>query len=62
MILVDTSVIVAWLDKFHEHHAVCQGALEYWAELDTLAPSVVTYAELAAGARTREGVNEQLAT
>jgi hypothetical protein len=36
--------------------------LEYWAEKDTLAISVVTYAELAAGARTREWINEQLAT
>jgi predicted nucleic acid-binding protein len=44
MILVDTSVIVAWLDRDHDHHEAC----------------TVTYAELASGARTREHVDEQL--
>jgi predicted nucleic acid-binding protein len=60
MILVDTSVIVAWLDSAHEQHAACKRALEHYAGADTLAVSSVTYAELAAGARTREGVDEDL--
>jgi predicted nucleic acid-binding protein len=60
MILVDTSVIVAWLDKSHDQHDACTAALDHWATRDTLAISVVTYAELASGARTREGVDEAL--
>ncbi len=60
MILVDTSVIVAWLDKNHEAHDACTKALEFFAARDTLAVSSVTYAELASGARTREGVDEAL--
>ena len=27
MILVDTSVIVAWLDRNHDHHEACTEAL-----------------------------------
>jgi predicted nucleic acid-binding protein len=61
MILVDTSVIVAWLDGNHPHHRGCRAALTQWAAQDQLAVSCVTYAELAAGARTREGVDEPLA-
>ena len=60
MILVDTSVIVAWLDKNHAHHRACAQALESWAQRDLLAVSSVTYGELAAGGRTREAVEEDL--
>jgi predicted nucleic acid-binding protein len=60
MILVDTSVIVAWLDGSHEHHAQCLRAIVNWAAQDDLAVSSVTYAELAAGGRTREAVDEDL--
>jgi predicted nucleic acid-binding protein len=60
MILVDTSVIVAWLDHSHPQHERCIRALKKWAGQDQLAVSAVTYAELAAGARTREGVDEDL--
>jgi predicted nucleic acid-binding protein len=31
MILVDTSVIVAWLDKTHPQHRKCVAAIERWA-------------------------------
>ena len=61
MILVDTSVVVAWLDPSHEHHARCTAALQRASQQDELAVSSVTYAELAAGARTREFLDEQLA-
>src|SRR4030088_2228773 len=60
MILVDTSVIVSWLDKAHPEHKICTHALQRWAGRDQLAVSSVTYAELAAGARTRDGVDEEL--
>jgi predicted nucleic acid-binding protein len=60
MILVDTSVIVAWLDRTHEDHRPCSQALEHWAGQDQLAVSAVTYAELAAGGRTRQAVEEDL--
>lgn len=60
VILVDTSVIVAWLDRAHPHHKLCTQALIYWAERDVLGISSVTFAELAAGARSREGVEEDL--
>ena len=60
MILVDTSVIVAWLDGAHRHHKECLAGIVYWAGRDQLAVSSVTYAELAAGARTREAVDEDL--
>jgi predicted nucleic acid-binding protein len=60
MILVDTSVIVAWMDRTHRHHRECWTAIRYWAGRDQLAVSSVTYGELAAGARTREAVDEDL--
>ncbi len=60
MILVDTSVIVAWLDANHPEHLSCQQALARCAGLDQLAVSSVTYAELAAGGRTREALDEDL--
>ena len=55
MILVDTSVIVAWMDPSHPEHRVCSQTLDSWAGRDQLAVSSVTYAKLAAGARNREG-------
>jgi predicted nucleic acid-binding protein len=61
MILVDTSVIVPWLDKSHPAHRACAIAIEKWIGRDQLAVSAVTFAELAAGARTREHVEEALA-
>src|SRR6185436_1904859 len=39
MILVDTSVIVAWLDKNHAEHLACAEALSYWAGQERLAVS-----------------------
>ena len=60
MILVDTSVIVAWLDRDHPHHRPCAEAIADWAQRDRLAVSTATYAELAAGGRTREAVEEDL--
>jgi len=60
VILVDTSVIVAWLDEAHEAHVHCEQALVHWAGHDQLAVSAVTYAELAAGGRTREAIDEDL--
>lgn len=60
MILVDTSIIVAWLDETHEDHRACTRSLEQWAGKAELAVSSVTYAELAAGGRTREAVEEDL--
>ena len=60
MILVDTSVIVAWLDQNHPQHSACAKIIEHWARRDRLAVSSVTYGELAAGGRTREAVEEDL--
>src|SRR5437764_438602 len=60
MILVDTSVIVAWLDRTHQYHNLCRDALHAAAAGDQVAVSSVTYAELAAGGRKREAVDEQL--
>ena len=60
MILVDTSVLVAWLDPTHPHHKGCWTAIHNWAGKDELAVSAVTFAELAAGARTREAIEEDL--
>jgi predicted nucleic acid-binding protein len=60
MILVDTSVIVAWLDPDHPDHARCSQALTSCSEVDGLAVSSVTFAELAAGGRNREALEEDL--
>ena len=60
MILVDTSVIIAWMDASHPDHSDCLRALNQLAGQDQLAVSSVTYAELAAGARTQEGVDDDL--
>ena len=60
MILVDTSVIVAWLDRNHPQHSACVKIIEHWARRDRLAVSSVTYGELAAGGRTREAVEKDL--
>jgi predicted nucleic acid-binding protein len=60
VILVDTSVIVAWLDKNHPQHRACLAAMEAWARRDQLAVSCVTVGELAAGGRTRDAVEEDL--
>jgi predicted nucleic acid-binding protein len=62
VILVDTSVIVAWLDDTHDDHKACLQSLEYWAGQEELAVSSVTYGELAAGGRTRQAVDEDLKT
>ena len=60
MILVDTSIIVAWLDAAHPQHKECTQALARCAGEDELAVSVVTYGELSAGGRTREAIEEDL--
>lgn len=60
MILVDTSVVVAWLDQKHDAHQACLQSLELWAGRDQLAVSSVTYGELAAGGRTQQAVDEDL--
>jgi predicted nucleic acid-binding protein len=60
VILVDTSIIVAWLDPSHPEHEICVRALDDYAGKDQMAVSSVTYAELAAGGRTREAMDEDL--
>ncbi len=60
MILVDTSVIVAWLDPTHPGHRKCLRALDNCSVADELAVSSVTFAELAAGGRSREALDEDL--
>jgi predicted nucleic acid-binding protein len=60
MILVDTSILVAWLDESHDDHTICLQALEQWAGREELAVSSVSYGELAAGGRTRQAVDEDL--
>jgi len=52
VILVDTSVVVAWLDRNHPNHQACLTALETCARRDQLAVSRVSLGELAAGGRT----------
>ena len=60
MILVDTSILVAWLDKSHPEHKACTQALTEAAGRDELAVSAVSFSELAAGGRTREAVEADL--
>ncbi len=60
MILIDTSTIVAWLDKNHEDHNTSSAAIVEALTQDDVAVSVVTLAELAAGGRTREAIEEDL--
>lgn len=60
MILVDTSVLVAWLDPNHPEHDDCSRALFNCAAVDELAVSSVSFAELAAGKRTRDALDEDL--
>lgn len=47
MILVDTSLIVAWLDRSHPDHVRCEEALFRCSGEEPPAISSVTYAELA---------------
>jgi predicted nucleic acid-binding protein len=54
------SIIVAWLDKAHQLHRESWRAILECAGRDQLAVSSVTYAELAAGGRTREAVDTDL--
>ena len=61
MILVDTSIIVAWLDPTHPQHQTCSQALERCAAVEELAISSITFAELAAGGRNREALDADLA-
>jgi len=60
MILVDTSVLVAWMDPSHPHHRACSVALSRHAVREQFAVSSVTFAELAAGGRVQEAVEEEL--
>jgi len=60
VILVDTSVIVAWLDPNHPDHLMCSNALENCSAVEDLAVSCITFAELAGGGRTREALEEDL--
>jgi predicted nucleic acid-binding protein len=60
MILVDTSVIVAWIDPDHELHAKSEKALVDWAGQEDLAISALTYAELASAGRSKDAIEEML--
>ena len=61
MILVDTSVLVAWLDPTHPDHKRCSRALDNYGAVDELALSSISFAELAASGRGREELDEDLA-
>ncbi|SRR6266446_1582543 len=61
MILLDTSVIVAWLDPDHQFHRVCTAAITHWRP-SGLVVSNISCAELAARGRTQESIDEDLAT
>lgn len=60
MTLVDTSIIVAVLDSSHPEHTLCLQALDECMSRDDVAVSAVTCAELAAGGRTHEAIDEDL--
>lgn len=60
MILLDTSTVVAWLDKTHADHKTSTAAVVAALLDDEVAVSVVTLAELAAGGRTREALELDL--
>lgn len=60
MILIDTSTVVAWLDTSHEDHGASTAAVIGALAEDEVAVSVVTLAELAAGGRTREAIEQDL--
>ncbi len=60
MILLDTSTVVAWLDKGHADHKTSAAAVVTALLDDEVAVSVVTLAELAAGGRTREALELDL--
>ena len=62
VILVDTSIVVAWLDPDHPDHAACTQALDQCGAVDDLAISAITFAELAAGGRTHDALDEDLET
>ena len=60
MILIDTSTVVAWLDRAHPDHETATRAIVDALMDDEVAVSVVTLAELAAGGRTREALEVDL--
>jgi predicted nucleic acid-binding protein len=60
MILVDTGILVAWLDPKHPDHRACSRALEGCAAADELAISAVTVAELASSGRRCAELAEDL--
>jgi len=51
---------VAWLDSDHPDHQASSKALDACAANDELAVSSVSFAELAAGGRTREALEQDL--
>jgi hypothetical protein len=61
MILIDTPVVIAWLDPQHPEHIACSRALDGCAAVDELAVSVITLAELLAQGRSREALIDDLA-
>src|SRR5438046_1288591 len=60
MILLDTSIVVAWLDPGHQFHAICSESLDRWTA-SGLVVSSITYAELASAGRTQESIDDDLA-
>ena len=61
MILIDTSTIVAWLDAGHPDHRTASNAVTDALANEQAVVSVVTIAELAAGGRTPQAIEEDLA-